>query len=239
MPKQPIGFDYSTISHEHQAVVADHAKAITTHLRSSGAAMIDIGRRLIQVRAMLLTVFQPWLFAEFKWSKSTAQCYMQAADRFGDLDCLDYFQPSALVLLSRNAVPKAAIGQAIAHARAGNIISKTSAKELIARFKVASVAGPEETLKVYGTAAVTGSDKARAGRNVTSLFGSLKTLRKNLKQYTSHMSDSQRESLVSELMAVANEIRCTRSEAGVPSSVPMDSRNGQSKPARSLEPAMV
>ena len=105
MSSKPIGFDYSSISTKHQAVVAEHAKAITTHLRITTISVADIGRRLIHVRTLLGDVFDNWIRAEFQWSLGTARDYMLISERFGHLDCLENFQPSALVQLGAKICP--------------------------------------------------------------------------------------------------------------------------------------
>lgn len=124
--------------------MAEHAKVITLHLRTTSLSIADIGRRLILVRTLLGDVFQNWIRAEFQWSIATARDYMLISERFGHLDCLENFQPSAVVMLGRKYVPEAAISLAISKDRSGLKITKAAAREIVDRtiLDAASVAMP-------------------------------------------------------------------------------------------------
>lgn len=218
---QKIGFDYSSISAEHQQVIAEHAKAITLHMRHSTRSTVDIGRRLIQVRQLLGSVFLAWIGAEFQWSLATARAYMTLAQRFGDLDCLDYFQPSALLALARKHMPQAAIDQAIACARNGQLITKAFATDLADKAVLAQFAANQQRSFNAGNEPLGGPNirpmtAARAGgrvekrgrptRNIRTLVGSVQTMRQNIQQVYEVMSECDRKSLADDLMELAKQL---------------------------------
>jgi hypothetical protein len=127
-----VGFNYESLEQQDRDCLAGHAKAIRAQLEKTSAAVADIGRRLIAVRERVgQRNFQAWIRASFGWSQPVASNYMQLAKKFGDLDCLPSFQPSALFALARQTVPPAAVKQAIAEAKTGRVISKQRANEIV------------------------------------------------------------------------------------------------------------
>jgi hypothetical protein len=220
MPTQ-LGFDYSTCSAENRKVISEHAKAITLHIRHSTRSMVDIGRRLMQVREILGSVFNAWVGAEFQWSLVTARSYMKLAEVFGDLDCLDSFQPSALIALTRKHVPRAAIDQAVARARNGELITKTMALDLSDRIvlqqfeenrhaelnidRASTVGAP---IRPH-TAALTEQRIERRGRptsTLRTLKSTVQTMRKNMQHVYEAISEFERKSLADELMELAKQL---------------------------------
>ncbi len=221
MSKQAIGFDYTGISQKHKQLITDHAKAITEHLRHTTASMVDIGRRLIQIRQLLGSAFRVWIDAEFQWCLGTARHYMILAQRFGNLDCLDNFQPSALILLSPKHVPQAAIDEAIACARSGQLITKSSAASLVDRTVLAqfsatqqassnpgpaTVQGPEIRLMTAALAAGRVERRGRPTKTIRTLIGSVQTMRNNIQQVYEVMSEPDRKSLSDDLIELANQL---------------------------------
>ncbi len=221
MPKQPVGFNYSSIAPEHQKVICEHAKAITLHIRHSTRSMVDIGRRLIQVRKLLGVVFTAWIGAEFHWSIATARTYIMMAERFADLDCLDNFQPSALVALSRKHIPQAAMEQAVARARKGELITKSIACELADRMvlqafqekqRAQSAGDPDTTSETFISPMVAArtvlrsAKRVRPTKTIRTLTGTVQTMRKNIHQVYEMMSEPERKSLSDELMELAREL---------------------------------
>ena len=132
-------FDYTALDPEPRRAATRHAKAITAHFASSTKAAIDIGRRLIELRQQLDgRQWRAWLTSEFRWTRSVASNYMQVAEKFGELDMVSRFQPSALYALARRYVPPRAITDAVALARAGQTISKAVARQLIRKYRPGS-----------------------------------------------------------------------------------------------------
>ena len=132
-------FDYAALAPAPRRAATGYAKAIQTHLTSSTKAVIDIGRRLIELREQLSArQWRAWLSSEFRWTRSVASNYMQVAEKFGDLDVVARFQPSALYALARRYVPARAIADAVGLARSGQTISKAFARQLIRKYKPGS-----------------------------------------------------------------------------------------------------
>jgi len=129
-------FDYTALDPDPRQAARRHAKAIQTHVASSTKAVIDIGHRLIELRQQLDGgQWRAWLTSEFRWTRSVASNYMQVAEKFGDLDTVSRFQPSALYALARRYVPPRAITDAVALAKSGQTISKAVARQLIRKYK--------------------------------------------------------------------------------------------------------
>lgn len=128
------GFNYSAIEDTKARKAArEHAKAIPVQLEQTAKSVVDIGRRLIEIYETLgRNNFQAWIRAEFRWSQPVASNYMQCARKFGDLDCLAYLQPSALIVLARGNVPSEAVDDAIEQAGNKEIVTHKQAQELIA-----------------------------------------------------------------------------------------------------------
>ena len=80
--------------------------------------------------------FGPWLKAEFGWGERTAQNFMSVAERFKFAKIADLpIQPSAAYMLAAPAVPDEARQVAIEKAEAGEEITFTTAKEIVAEAK--------------------------------------------------------------------------------------------------------
>jgi Protein of unknown function (DUF3102) len=128
-----VGFNYEAIESSLRRPTQQDATAIRDLTKRTGANIIEIGKRLLDVRQRLgKAQFGAWLRAELQWPQSTASKYMTAAERFGDIgDCLEQFQPHALFELSYQRVPVAAVERSIAKARSGEPITRRVAQELV------------------------------------------------------------------------------------------------------------
>jgi Protein of unknown function (DUF3102) len=134
MATKIIGFNYDVLTDADRDAAREQAAAIRGLLTNTAKAIVEIGRRLQQVRdAIGRDKFQGWIKAEFRLSQSVASNYMRAAANFGDLDCLDKFQPTALFDLGRANVEKPAVEQAISEARSGNLVTRKRARQIIAK----------------------------------------------------------------------------------------------------------
>jgi len=132
-------FDYTALDPAPRQAASRHAKAIQTHVANSTQAVIDIGHRLIELRQQLDgRQWRAWLTSEFRWTRSVASNYMQVAEKFGHLDLVSRFQPSALYALARRYVPPRAVTDAVALAKSGQTISKAVARQLIRKYKPGS-----------------------------------------------------------------------------------------------------
>ena len=79
-----FGFNYDQLESKDRSAIREHSAAIRDLLKRTTSNIIEVGHRLLQVRAKIGSYyFQRWLKAEFHWSIATASNYMRAADRFG------------------------------------------------------------------------------------------------------------------------------------------------------------
>lgn len=124
------GFDYEALESAIRRKSRDHAQAIHLIVKDTTENVLRIGQHLIAVReAMPQGRWLAWLKAEFRWSQPVASNFMQVAGKFGELDCVTQFQPSALYELIRGRMAPEAVTEAIAEARSGEVItSKHHAK---------------------------------------------------------------------------------------------------------------
>ena len=135
MGKQIVGFNYDKIDTAKRQVVQQHATEINGLLRRTAENIVAIGQHLLDVKEALPDgLFTGWMYAEFRWGKSSAACYMRIAREFGHLDCLDKFQPSALDFLARKPMSDLAIEKAVTASRAGEVISQKKAYQLVHKY---------------------------------------------------------------------------------------------------------
>jgi hypothetical protein len=130
-------FDYGSLDSESRIVVRRKTAEIKERVRRTRRTIIEIGERLIDVKARLgHGQFGRWLEAEFEWSCRMAQELMNVAQAFkcalnADLD----IGPTAMRSLAAPSVPEAARREAISRAEGGDKIGVREAKEIIARHR--------------------------------------------------------------------------------------------------------
>ena len=143
MAKQPkgelvvLGFDYSPLDTKIAEQARSTADRIRERLKKTLEDLIEVGSDLLVVKeALPHGQFLPWLKAEFGWSERTAQNFMSVAESFKSAKFADLpIQPSAAYLLAAPAVPDEARQVAIEKAEAGEEITFSSAKEIVAEAK--------------------------------------------------------------------------------------------------------
>ena len=212
------GFNYEALEGKARQATAKQAKAIHILLKESGQRIVEIGRRLMQVRdAIGGTNFREWIKAEFEWSQATAYNYMSAAKSFGDLDCIEHFQPTALIALSRNAVPEAAVNEAIDLARAGKEVSSSRAAEILRKHspRPGTPAKPQE---------------------LSRLRGALRALSENVGQLITALQRTEIDSLVDELLDLATELRRASRDTPAESTVKPPANKRAKPPAKKRTP---
>ena len=142
MPKReggelvPAGFDYTQMGSNVAARIRATAEQIRQRVQQTLQGIIAVGTDLLQVKEVLPHgQFGPWLRAEFGWTERTAQNFMSVAERFGanpklisDLT----IQPTAAYLLAAPSAPDEARQQAIERAEAGEEITTSVAREILA-----------------------------------------------------------------------------------------------------------
>ena len=100
-------------------------------MRRSAQDIIDIGQKLIDVKARLgHGHFGGWLEAEFQWSRPTATRFMQVASRFSEIVHGEQFEAKALYLLASPSTPDDAVEEALERAEAGEKITFNIAQNI-------------------------------------------------------------------------------------------------------------
>lgn len=119
LPAVQLRYDYSQIEAQHRDAVQDAAVAIVRAGRRAQESMLDIGRRLAEVKSVLpFGQFSDWCEVEFALSQRTAQRMMAVAETFGERGGdVSLLSDSALYLLSGPSVPEEAREAVIAEAQ--------------------------------------------------------------------------------------------------------------------------
>lgn len=144
-------FDYHQLDSETRIVVQQRAGEIRALVRSTAENIMDIGSKLLEVQVKLGNgQFDTWLQHEFQWSRRTAYNFIGVHKQFGgraNFAQMD-IATSALYLLAAPSTPDEARAEAIARAEAGERITHTEAKEIVAEHKgePTKIATPQATI---------------------------------------------------------------------------------------------
>jgi hypothetical protein len=132
-----LGFDYSPLDTKIAEQARSTADRIRQRLKKTLEDLMEVGNDLLAVKeALPHGQFLPWLRAEFGWSERTAQNFMSVAESFKSAKFADLpIQPSAAYMLAAPAVPDSARQVAIEKAEAGEEITFSTAKEIVADAK--------------------------------------------------------------------------------------------------------
>lgn len=132
-----LGFDYSPLDTKIAEQARSIADRIRERLKKTLEDLIEVGTDLLAVKETLPHgQFLPWLKGEFGWSERTAQNFMSVAEKFKSANSAELpIQPSAAYLLAAPAVPDEARQVAIEKAEAGETITFSTAKEIVAEAK--------------------------------------------------------------------------------------------------------
>lgn len=129
-------FDYGQLDIESRIVVKQRTEEIKTLVRRSAQDIIDIGNKLIDVKERLgHGGFGDWLEREFGWSEGTARRFINVALNMRQIDHGDRFEMKALYLLAAPSTPEPARIEAIERAQAGEEITYTAAKTIVAQHR--------------------------------------------------------------------------------------------------------
>ena len=139
-----LTFDYTALDLETRIVVRQRTEEIRVLVRRSAQDIIDIGAKLIDVKARLgHGNFGPWLEAEFGWSQPTAWRFMNVADKFKSFNLNNLnVAPAALYALSESSTPEPARLEAIERASNGESITYTTAKAIVTEYRTATPIQP-------------------------------------------------------------------------------------------------
>lgn len=131
-----VGFDYSPLETVVATQLQETAARIRERLKKTVEDIIEVGNDLLAVKeALPHGQFGPWLKAEFGWGERTAQNFMSVAERFGvktEIIADLTIQPTAAYLLAAPSVPDEARQVAFKRAEAGEKITTSVAKEILA-----------------------------------------------------------------------------------------------------------
>jgi hypothetical protein len=134
-----VGFDYSTLEPRVTKQVQETAARIRDKVKKTVEDIIEVGNDLLAVKEKLPHgQFGPWLKAEFGWGERTAQNFMSVAEQFGaktEIIADLTIQPTAAYLLAGPSVPDEARQVALERAEAGEKITTSVAKEIVAQTK--------------------------------------------------------------------------------------------------------
>ena len=161
-------FDYEALDTEARIVVQQRTSEIKGLMRKAAQDIIDIGQKLIEVKARLNHgQFGPWLEAEFAWSQETAGNFMRVARTFAKEVDYSRFAPSALYLLAAPSTPERARAEALARTEAGETITRKEARHIVTAHKQAAltldtslVDVPDVAFRAYEPPIRTASDEA-------------------------------------------------------------------------------
>lgn len=140
-------FDYASLDTETRIVVQQRTEEIKVLVRRSAQDIIDIGNKLIDVKARLgHGNFGGWLDAEFGWTDRTARQFMSVAEKFKseNFSVLE-IGASALYLLASPSTPEAARAEAIERASNGEAITHKVAQGIVNGHKPTAELPPNAT----------------------------------------------------------------------------------------------
>lgn len=147
-------FNYDQLDAETRIITQQRAGEIKTLMRATAENIMQVGEKLLEVQVKLGNgQFDAWLQAEFDWSRRTAYnfigVYKQFRGRanFAQMDVAT----SALYLLAAPSTPDSAVDEVLSRAEAGERISHTEAKAIVAEHKTAIAARtPQQTALAPG-----------------------------------------------------------------------------------------
>ena len=106
-------FDYGVVPEASRELVKSKTIETKILVRQTAHGIIEIGKNLIEVKqAIGHGNWLPWLDAEFGFSQSTADKFMNVAAKLPSCGNLD-FAPSALYLLAKNSTSEEVRQEAI------------------------------------------------------------------------------------------------------------------------------
>ena len=127
-------FDYAALDTETRIVVQQRTTEIKALMKRAASDIIEIGQKLIEVKARLgHGQFTGWFEAELGLERTMATKFIQVAERFGAVDMLKIstFAPSALYLLAAPSTPDSARTEALERAAQGEPITHQAAREIV------------------------------------------------------------------------------------------------------------
>jgi predicted transcriptional regulator len=131
-------FDYNQLDAETRIITRQRAGEIKTLMRATAENIMQVGEKLLEVQVKLGNgQFDAWLSAEFDWSRRTAYNFIGVFKQFRDRANFAQIDvaTSALYLLAAPSTPESAVEEVLARAEAGERITHTEAKAVVAEHK--------------------------------------------------------------------------------------------------------
>lgn len=131
-------FDYNQLDSETRIITKQRAGEIRSLMRSTAENVMQVGEKLLEVQLKLGNgQFDAWLSAEFDWSRRTAYNFIGVFKQFRDRANFAQIDvaTSALYLLAAPSTPDSAVDEVMARAEAGESISHSQAKGIVAEHK--------------------------------------------------------------------------------------------------------
>ena len=227
------GFNYESLKTTQRKQIQKHTEVIHQLIEKTAEACAEIGRRLIAGReSMDGAQFQGWIKAEFRWSQSQASNYMRVAKKFGHLDCLKNFQPTALYRLTRRATGENVVETMIERAKAGETITHSIVRDAISREQMK----PHSKMPKRSTPDVTEAPEVEAAAPAVAKQQQLRFdfdgIRQTVREAAAAMAAKDVEHLADELVDLANELISASAEAKPEKPTPTSGK-AASKPKRS------
>jgi hypothetical protein len=123
LPMQQSGFDYSQLDEQTAKFAWQRAQEIRWLTDSMAQQVVDVGKKLIEVKAALPTgCWLQWLEEEFMWSQVYANNLMRIAKAFGGMDLSNAKTSiTALSLATITSLPPIVLDQARAKIAEGEL----------------------------------------------------------------------------------------------------------------------
>lgn len=214
------GFNYDGLEDAKTRKTArDAAKAIKSNLQKATTAIVDVGKKLLVVRDQLSDEeWRTWLEAEFSWSQAQASNYMRSAQQFGELNCLEMFQPTALFVLCRNKVSEEAVADAIIKAESGELVTHKTAKELVAKYQPEPnrTPAPASTTPAAAETIADQDDSSAAEirdaissviESAEDVFATIDQFCARVDQFSANLNRDEREELADRFFGLAMQLR--------------------------------
>lgn len=134
-------YDYSQLDAETRQVVEQKTTEIRDRMGRAAQNIVEIGQRLIDVKAKLPHgQFGQWLKDEFDWKPTTAWKMMNVASQFKSSHCEDLgIGASALYLLADPSTPDEIRDQFIEQAKSGEPVTHAAVKAAVTQAKPQTV----------------------------------------------------------------------------------------------------
>lgn len=128
----PIPFDYAALDAVTSGQVRAAADEIRAQVRRTAESLLEAGRRLADVRAVLPHgKWARWLRAEFQWTDRTARSFIAAAEAFGEmqLEMISVLPPTGLLRLA--SAPEEVRAAVIARAVGGERLTVAAIEKAV------------------------------------------------------------------------------------------------------------